>query len=521
MPHPVGGKAEPGVEAERTGSRAVGPAAVAAELLLGLLLLLAYSYFRQPPGPNELTRLFSIQAFIDHGTLNIDRYAFQTPDKAYYAGHYYSDKAPGTFLLGAPLYWTAERVMWLFGVPLSRDLALGVLQVALSGFPSAALGVGLARMLRDLGLPHRRAIDFAALYGLGTIAFSFATVFFGHQLAAALAFGACALLVNGPTPRRPARVALAGTLCSLAVITEYSAAIVWLALLAYVTRRERHSWCCFCLGSLPSASALAIYNLVLFDSPFRLGYAYVDNPDFAKMHAGLLGLTHPTLHRAVDVLVSGRGLLFWSPFLVFALRGYRQLSRVSGRPSEAKLLAAVGLAYFVFDASYYAPTGHWSIGPRFMLPALPYLVALSAFGVSESAAVERHLTGDQPDGRQTVRERQGATAATPRLLPFVAGLSMVPVGVAQSSRRHLFRVMACWSIVMVFLGTAIDPKPPGHFVFPLVDYHLPRLTSGDTASNLATLVLGISPTLGAAVLALILALGWPIIRRLTPDPGRP
>ena len=42
-----------------------------------------------------------------------------------------------------------------------------------------------------------------------------------------------------------------------------------------------------------------------------------------------------------------------------------------GRRAEALTIAAVALAFFVYDSGYWLPFGGGSPGPRFLIPVLP------------------------------------------------------------------------------------------------------------------------------------------------------
>ncbi|HEU5326579.1 MAG TPA: hypothetical protein VFU78_00725, partial [Thermomicrobiales bacterium] len=69
------------------------------EVILLLLLLLVYGFTYQSFGWNETSRYDLVQALVDEHTTRIDRTHDNTGDKAFYKGHWYSDKAPGGALL--------------------------------------------------------------------------------------------------------------------------------------------------------------------------------------------------------------------------------------------------------------------------------------------------------------------------------------------------------------------------------------------------------------------------------------
>ena len=68
-----------------------------------VLLFLTYAYCRQSPSDsNALTRTALAVAILEDGTACIDKYQAATCDKAFFAGHYYPDKAPGLSFAALP-----------------------------------------------------------------------------------------------------------------------------------------------------------------------------------------------------------------------------------------------------------------------------------------------------------------------------------------------------------------------------------------------------------------------------------
>lgn len=81
-------------------SHVPSPLIAAAPVLL--VLLLGYVHQRQFDSATPVSRLALLQAVVEDGTLQIDRYRTSTPDVALWQGHYYSDKAPGTAAVALP-----------------------------------------------------------------------------------------------------------------------------------------------------------------------------------------------------------------------------------------------------------------------------------------------------------------------------------------------------------------------------------------------------------------------------------
>src|ERR1700693_4937101 len=85
-------------------------------LLIFALTFISYSYFYQGGGWNQNSRFDLVRAVVEQRTLRIDSYHENTQDKAYYQGHYYSDKARGLALLALPAATIAKPLMRATGI---------------------------------------------------------------------------------------------------------------------------------------------------------------------------------------------------------------------------------------------------------------------------------------------------------------------------------------------------------------------------------------------------------------------
>ena len=78
-------------------------------LLLGVMLFLGSAFFYQDPEWNGNSRLNLTRAIVEQGSLRIDDFhdapGWATGDKAFFRGHFYSDKAIGSSVLAVPIYF--------------------------------------------------------------------------------------------------------------------------------------------------------------------------------------------------------------------------------------------------------------------------------------------------------------------------------------------------------------------------------------------------------------------------------
>jgi hypothetical protein len=356
--------------------------------LLGLVLLIAVSYhWHAGGGWNVMTRLALVRAVVHDGTLSIDHSHHRTGDKAEYppgSGTYYSDKPVGAQVLGVIGYLVGlHAAEWIWcPATFTSPLTVGAITAAwaATALPTIVLGLIMLRLFVALGLDTRVAAFAVVAYALGTLAWPYATVYYGHQSAAA--FGMIGFIAAFFALRaRPPSLLLAGTaglMAAWAAITEIPAAIIAIAVLIYVARAGWKPALAYVIGGLPPVTLQLAYNWACFDSPFRFGYMYEARPEFQNP-AGWV--SYPRLDALWGITLSpDKGIFFLSPFLIFAVWGLVRLLRERTWRAEAILCSGVFAAYLLYNASHYMWRGGACFGPRHLVPALPFL-AVGLVGV--------------------------------------------------------------------------------------------------------------------------------------------
>lgn len=357
-------------------------ALIASGAFLTALIASAF-FFQQHELANSETRWGLIRAIVDDGGFSIDRYHEKTIDKAFVRGHYYCDKAPGASFWGVPAYWLAKQGAWLLGVTLTEERGRYLTRLWISSLPTAVLALMLWHVLRAQSLGGGAAAAISVTCVLGTCAWPYSTAIYGHQLAAAFAFGAFALTVGGDPSRPPAaaRVFAAGALIGCGVLTEYPIVLIGAVLGCYLLFRCRPRWMIvlFLAGGIPAAAALAAYNTSCFGSPLASGYDFEHKEEFQEgMNEGVAGVAAPQLEHLWLITGSvSRGLFAQSPWLLLAIPGCWIAWRSATRRAPWLMAAIVVLLFIAFNASYYMPGGGTACGPRHLLPAIPYMALLS------------------------------------------------------------------------------------------------------------------------------------------------
>jgi len=371
---------------------------------LFLLLLLCYTYtLPRWADPNQNSRLDLVVAVVDDGTFRIDNYVKNTVDYAKVGEHYYSDKAPGAAFLGIPVYAVLKGFLDLPMMDsvmdrladnealkatlreegtglLEHKVRFAIAQVALtfvtSALPTALMGALMYRLLARFTSRRWARILLVLGYGLITPAFAYAGAFYGHQLSAACLFGAFYLMFVGTRPLSTRSLLAIGLLLGYSVITEYPSVLIVGILFLYacycLNNRWRIGWVIL-IGSLIAAGWMT-YNAVVFGSPFELGYSHSEL--WAEQHhTGFMSLTWPHWKALWGITFSPfRGLFVLSPMLLLAIPGFiLWWSSGEHRPEFWVALTSV-LAMFLFNSSSIMWWGGFTIGPRYLLPMLPFMV---------------------------------------------------------------------------------------------------------------------------------------------------
>ena len=456
------------------------------EIAVFLITLVCFTYFLPRWADQSAnSRLNMIVAVVDDGTFRIDKYVHNTTDYAKVGDHYYSDKAPGPAFLGIPIYAVLDAALNLpvldrlserlansdaFRATLRTDgsgvlkdkvrfaLALVVLSFVICAVPSAILCVLLYRAALRFTGNAWVGVAVALTYGLLTPAFAYANAFYSHQLVAALTFGGFYLALGIGEPNRPTstrRLLAIGALLGYSIISEYPTALIVTIILGYTAYRlwrvseiKRAAW--LLPGLIMCAVVLMIYNTALFGGPFKLGY---NNSElWVKEHStGFLSLTYPHMDALLGITFGVfRGLFVLSPILLMAIVGFGLWWRAKTNRAEWWVALLSALSFLAFNSSSVMWWGGFSIGPRYLLPAIPFAAASLAFAFA----------------------------------PLFAPASVKSVTRGARVLGVVCVALAAWSFVATWgLTLAEQAFPPDSLPNPFMQYALPNWLAGNIARN--------------------------------------
>jgi Dolichyl-phosphate-mannose-protein mannosyltransferase len=306
-----------------------------------------------------------------------------TVDDFVYKGSYYSALAPGTVFLMLPfaaLGFIKNGAFSLYGTVLLYSEFFIALTNSLAT-------IFLYKICR-LYFQETTAIFIALAYAFSTIAWPFATFLFQSDPSAAFDLLAAFLLLRMV---RANKINLRGSIfCGLALATavtiDYVNAIlipIFLFYLLFSVRKESlqvvvKDLLGFFLAAFVSAGVIGAYDYLSFGNLFLTSESlYLGGGLFSSFSEPLdWGLL-------LNLFTPYRGLFIYSPILILGVYGFYKMLRSNVYDKDGVFILALFLGILFPYSKWYVLDAGLSYGPRFVIPAIPFLLIPVGFVINE------------------------------------------------------------------------------------------------------------------------------------------
>ncbi len=304
-------------------------------------------------------------------------------------GKLYARYGIGLSLVAIPFYMVGWGLS-AAGPALARENAEFVQRFAVSmvnPVVGALLVVLVFGLGRAVGFSRRTSVALALACGFCTFSWVGAKYFVSEPLQGVFMVAALLALL-GPRGMEGRSLALSGAFLGLGFLTKPATAVVYPAYAAIVLwgpgrpRAPSQAIGRLVAFSVPFGALClvsAAYNFYRFNNPFEFGFGYQNPKNRAfstPLATGLYGL----------LFSSGKGVFLYAPPALTFIISIRSFFRKRAEAAVACVLVPAALVLFYAKWVAWHGEGFW--GPRYLLPAVPFLIlpvgVLLERGVSRS-----------------------------------------------------------------------------------------------------------------------------------------
>lgn len=375
-----------------------------------LTFFIIFVYFSYWGGWREDSIFALVRAVVNEGRFEIDSYANQTSDRAFYKDHYYTDKEPGLSFLSVPTYSIWRFIYNLFSeefrqrhasseayittivrnnIPIIEYVNPGLLilisMLLVTIFTSSLLSALTLLLIYKISgrFSKKEAYRFAVtiIAGFGTLIFPNALILSGYGAAMFFSFLALYILFNikHEKIKNYRYFVLAGLFCGFAVTISVMASIIAFIGLIYILFLDKKKAPYFILGGLIGILPFLVYNHVVFETPFTLPRYHLDpkiwylDPKMLHKPGSKYSFQVPALFDSLRLLFyPHKGLFFYYPILLLSLVGLYYMYKKF--KIESILFLLIFLAVLIMNSFFLSSWGGASFGARHLTLATPFLV---------------------------------------------------------------------------------------------------------------------------------------------------
>ena len=353
------------------------------EIIIFLITLFYAGYYLGPQLGNSTAKYNAIHSVVEDG-LNVplfsinkfilDPYAgINTDDWSFYNGNFYSNKAPGTILLGIPVYFVIANIQKLFGLDLNFPpiayLNIYLINVFISVLPLAFASVCFYRLMSCF---TKKNLELTLLLIFCTPLVPYSTSLWGHCTSCSFLIIGAYFLIKSKYKKD---YFYSGLFLAFACSVDYFAILAVVTILIFGILKKTSSITSLILGGSVPIFLTLWYHYVCFGNIFATSTTYTNETFLDKnLFLGMFGvpnfevlgilLMHPT-----------KGVLSIVPIFILSFFA------LAVKKNKAILFLCltcyfVSFSYFLWNSSFNGWHAGATVFFRYLIITSPFMVIL-------------------------------------------------------------------------------------------------------------------------------------------------
>ena len=345
-----------------------------------LLFFVAFYYFTNAAdfkGGDEFYIRSLAKSFVRTGTFGInlgEKFVSEECCVKKSEGLYYIKWGVGQALIEAPFYVFYNFVKSIYDEKKTENISSLYEVLILNLCPSivSAIGCSLVYLIGiTFGFSKRKSIFICLLYGAGTISWPYSKSLMSDTTLNVAILGAIYGAISYNRTSRSYFIFVSGLCMGFALITKITSAVIVPFLLLYLilSAKTRKSILNIFFIFLPVfAFFIGVelhYNFLRYGDFFQFGYGYGRDQ--------LFGFSTPITLGVMGLLISpGKSIFLYTPIAILSLFSAKQFYQEHKK--EALLFLVVIILFILLHARWWAWSGDWAWGPRFLVVITPYML---------------------------------------------------------------------------------------------------------------------------------------------------